>query len=103
MVLVAVLASVVAVIAGLGWYWHPSFEKIERLAYVTTPETKAFTAATVTSGSVSALPPGSSVRILEDRNLWSYVEIPAEGDYRRGWVQTAALTRFWPYDPGYLE
>lgn len=103
LVLVAVLASVVGVIAGLGWFWHPSFEKVERLAYVTTSETKAFTAATVTSGSVSALPPGSSVRILEDRDLWSYVEIPAEGEYRRGWVQTAALTRFWPYDPGYLE
>lgn len=103
LVFVRVLALIVAVLAGLGWYWRPTFEKIERLAIVTVPDTKAFTAATVTAGTVSALPPGSEVRRLEDRGIWTYVEIPGEDQNHRGWVQNAAFEPLWPYQRGYLE
>lgn len=100
---VRVLAVIVAVLAGLGWYWRPSFERIEKLAIITVPDTKAYTAATVTAGTVSSLPPGSEIRRLEDRGIWSYVEIPGEDQNRRGWVQNAAFEPLWPYQRGYLE
>jgi len=101
--LISVLAFTLAGIAALGWYWHPSFEKVHSLAFITTPDTKAYTAATVTSGSVMNLPPGSQVRRLEDRGAWAYVEIPTEGDTRRGWIQSDTMTAFWPFDAAYLE
>lgn len=100
---VRVLAVIVAVLAGLGLYWRPSFERIEKVAIVTVPDTKAYTAATVTAGTVSSLPPGSEIRRLEDRGIWSYVEIPGEDQNRRGWVQNAAFEPLWPYQRGYLE
>ncbi|OAI55464.1 hypothetical protein AYO49_05520 [Verrucomicrobiaceae bacterium SCGC AG-212-N21] len=105
LMLVRVLALAIGTIAALGWYWHPSYKKIENIAIVTAPNSKAYTAATVTSGSVSSLPPGSEVRKLEDRGSWCYVEIPVENDTRRGWVQSDVLTPFWPkeFGPGYLE
>lgn len=103
LMLVRVLALGVVTVAALGWYWHPSYEKIANLAVVTTPNAKAYTAATVTSGSVVALPPGSEIRRLEERGAWCYVEIPTEGEYRRGWVLAEWLTPFWPFDRGYLE
>jgi hypothetical protein len=105
LMLVLALAIALGSIAALGWYWHPSYKKIENLAIVTAPDTLAYTAATVTSGSVSKLPPGSEVRKLEDRGSWCYVEIPVENGTRRGWVQSDVLTPFWPKDfsPAYLE
>jgi hypothetical protein len=107
-----VIAAGSAAVAGVGWAAHPSYEKIANLAMVTAPGTKAYTAATVTSGTVSALPPGSEVRKLEERGAWSYVEIPAnpqtaddstERHPYRGWVQTSALTPCWPFKAEYLE
>jgi hypothetical protein len=112
LVLVAVIAAGSAAVAGIGWAAHPSYKKIANLAMVTAPGTKAYTAATVTSGTVSALPPGSEVRKLEERGAWCYVEIPAnpqtaddstERHPYRGWVQSSALTSCWPYEAGYLE
>jgi hypothetical protein len=111
LMLAAVVAAGVATVATLGWARHPSYDKIENLAVVTAPGTKAYTSATVTSGMVIPLPPGSEVRKIEDRGAWCYVEIPSPAsqqgsldlDPLRGWVQMNALTPFWPYDPGYLE
>ena len=103
LMLVRVLALGTVVVAALGWYWHTSYEKIEKLAVITTPNAKAYTAATITSGSVVSLPPGSEVRRLEERGPWCYVEIPTEGEFRRGWVLEEWLTPFWPFDRGYLE
>jgi hypothetical protein len=100
---VRVLALIAAVLAGLGWYWRPSYEKLERLAVITVPETQAYSAASVTAGTITKLPPGSEVRRLEDRGVWSYVEIPREEEPLRGWVMNAAFEPLWPYDRGYLE
>lgn len=103
LMLVRVIAIGIATVAALGWYWHPSYESVGRLSVVTVPNAKAYTAATVTSGSVVALPPGSEIRKLEERGAWCYVEIPTEGEFRRGWVQSEVLTPFWPFEKGYLE
>jgi hypothetical protein len=112
LMLVRVITVAVTTVAILGWYWHPSYEKLQKLAVVTAPGTKAYTAATVTSGSVSPLPPGSEVRRLEERGAWCYVEIPpppqsaddtVDRQAYRGWVQVDALTPYWPFDPAYLE
>jgi hypothetical protein len=112
LMLVRVIAVAVTTVALLGWVWHPSFEKLQKLAVVTAPGTKAYTAATVTSGSVSPLPPGSEVRKLEERGAWCYVEIPpppvsaddsSDRQALRGWVQMESLSPYWPFDPAYLE
>ena len=101
------LAVIVGSAGMLGWYWHPSYENVRDLAIVTASKASAYTAASTTSGSVIQLPPGSEVHKLEDRGAWCYVEIPTEGEHRRGWVQNEVLSPFWPadkkFDPGYLE
>lgn len=101
--LIAVLAAVTSAVCGLGWYWHPSYQKVADLAVVTATGAKAYTAATISSGSVRALPPGSEVRKLQDHGTWYYVEIPSEDEELRGWVRAETLTPFWPFDRGYLE
>ena len=103
MVFIRVLAVLTALFAGMGWYWRPTFAKIEKIAIITEPNTKAYTAATVTAGTVTALPPGSEVRRLEDRGQWTYVEIPGEDLVRRGWVLNSTFEPLWPYQKGYLE
>ncbi len=66
---------------------------------VTSREVRAYTAATVTSGSViDGIPPGSQVRLLEKRGAWSYVEIPTSGEHVRGWVESATYTPLWPWE-----
>jgi hypothetical protein len=105
LVTVAMLALLCGIGSGLCWYNHPSYGKLRDLAIVTAPNAAAYTGASVTSGSVINLPPGSEVRKLDDRDKWVYVEIPGSqgGDSKRGWVQSDTLSPFWPFDPGYLE
>lgn len=103
-VTVATLALVCGVVSATCWFNRPSYEKIRDLAVVTSPQASAYTAASITSGSVSSLPPGSEVRRLNDRGAWSYVEIPSSnGTPLRGWVQNEMLSPFWPFKPEYLE
>ncbi len=93
-------------LAALGWYWHPSYEKLRDHSIVTATRAPAYTAATVTGGTVINLPAGSSVRTLEERGDWLYVQTPptdAHPDGLLGWMQKETLSPFWPFDPGYLE
>ncbi len=75
-----------------------SEDRVKDIAIVTAQDVRAFTAATLTSGSVVDIPPGSQVRLLEKRGAWSYVEVPSGTDPVRGWVETPTLTPFWPWD-----
>lgn len=99
----AALALIIACISGVGWLFHPNYERVKDIFIVTAKEARAYTAASTTAGSVTDLRAGSEVRTLEDRGAWCYVEIPNEVENRRGWVQKDTLTPFWPFDPGYLE
>ena len=73
--------------------------RVKDVVVVTSREVRAYTAATVTSGSViDSIPPGSQVRLLEKRGAWSYVEIPTSGEHVRGWVESATYTPLWPWD-----
>lgn len=74
-------------------------ERVKDISIVTVPEVRAYTAATVTSGTVIDLPPGSQVRVLEQRGAWQYVEIPDEKENLRGWVEGGALTPLWIWEP----
>ena len=65
---------------------------------ITAREVSAYTSATITSGNVIALPPGSQVRLLEKRGAWSYVEVPSGDEHVRGWVESATYTPLWPWD-----
>jgi hypothetical protein len=94
------LALVIGVIALFGWNWHPSYQSIRALSLVTTPNTKAYTAASSTSGAVVELRVGSEVRKLEDRGQWCYVEIPTDTENRRGWVLNSVLSPLWAEDLG---
>jgi hypothetical protein len=103
-VTVATLALLCGIISAVCWSNRPSYEKIKDIAVVTSPKASAYTAASVTSGSVTPLPPGSEVRKLNDRGAWSYVEIPSvNSPPLRGWVQNEMLSPFWPFKPEYLE
>ncbi|MEZ5387397.1 MAG: BatD family protein [Prosthecobacter sp.] len=76
--------------------------RVKDVMIVTAKDVSAFTAATITSGSVIDLPPGSQVRLLEKRGAWSYVEIPGGGDLLRGWIETPVYTPLWPWKPELL-
>ncbi len=73
-------------------------DRVKDVMVVTAREVNAYTAATVTSGNVIAIPPGSQVRLLEKRGAWSYVEIPSGDEHVRGWVESATYTPLWPWD-----
>jgi hypothetical protein len=73
--------------------------RVEGVSIVTARDVRAHSAATSTAGPVIDLPPGSAVRLLEDRGAWVYCEIPWQVEPLRGWVETSALTPLWPYDP----
>lgn len=90
--LVAVPASGFAALRPLGG------ERVRDISVMTFADVRAFTAATVTSGTVIDLPAGSQVRILDKRGAWSYVEIPNNPENLRGWVETAAMTPLWIWD-----
>ncbi|WP_395716087.1 BatD family protein [Prosthecobacter sp.] len=75
-----------------------SAQRVKDMMVVTAKEVSAYTAATLTSGSVIDLPPGSQVRLLEKRGAWSYVEIPSADEPVRGWVESAVYTPLWPWD-----
>lgn len=102
-VFVRVVAGIVALFTIMGWYWHPSYKDVKDIVVVTTPDTRAYTAATATSGSVMNIPPGSGLKKLEERGAWTYVEIPTNNESHRGWVPSDAITALWPFDPGYLQ
>ncbi|WP_395745824.1 hypothetical protein [Prosthecobacter sp.] len=75
-------------------------ERVKDVMVVTSRDVRAYTAATVTSGSIidKDIPPGSQIRLLEKRGAWSYVEIPTSGEHVRGWIESAAYTPLWPWD-----
>ncbi len=75
-----------------------SAERVDQLAIVTAPDIRAYTAATTTAGTVIDLPPGSQVRILEQRGAWIYAEVPSRPENLRGWIENRALTPLWPWD-----
>lgn len=76
-----------------------SAERVEGISIVTQSDVNSYTAATVTSGSVIPLPPGSQIRTLEKRGTWLYVEIPSQPENLRGWVEAGAVTPLWIWDP----
>jgi hypothetical protein len=73
-------------------------DRVKDVMVVTPREVRAYTAATLTSGSVIEIPPGSQVRLLEKRGAWSYVEVPSGDGPVRGWVESAVYTPLWPWD-----
>ncbi len=73
-------------------------DRVKDVMVVTAREVSAYTSATITSGNVIALPPGSQVRLLEKRGAWSYVEVPSGDEHVRGWVESATYTPLWPWD-----
>lgn len=98
MLVVALGALLLIPAATLAAIRPPATSRVENISIVTQPDVDSYTAATVTSGSVIPLPPGSQVRQLEKRGTWFYVEIPSQPENLRGWVEAAALTPLWPWD-----
>lgn len=73
-------------------------DRVKDIMVVTARSVSAFTAATLTSGSVIDIPPGSQVRLLEKRGAWSYVEIPGGTGPLRGWIESSTYTPLWPWE-----
>ena len=68
---------------------------IEKFAVVKGGNVSALTAPAPGAEAVIALPPGSEVRILQDRGPWKYVDIPGE---LRGWVDSKSVAAIWPLE-----
>jgi hypothetical protein len=73
-------------------------DRVKDIMVVTVRGVSAFTAATLTSGSVIDIPPGSQIRLLEKRGAWSYVEIPSGTGPLRGWIESSTYTPLWPWE-----
>lgn len=98
-VIVSVIGLLILVPASAFAALRPeSAERVEGISIVTQPDVNSYTSATVTSGTVIPLPPGSQVRTLEKRGTWLYVEIPSQPENLRGWVESAAVTPLWVWD-----
>lgn len=84
-------------------------ERVDQVSVVVLPDMAALAGAAEQAGSVMDLPPGSQVRVLEERGPWRYVELPlrleASGrkERLRGWVPAVALTPLWPWEPGLVR
>lgn len=107
---VALLGLVGGTLGIVGWKLRPTYEEVKDIAIVTSPDAQSYTAATTTAGKVIALPPGTQVRKLEEQGAWIYVETWREdsssgavGQMFRGWVQSDALSSFWPFDARFLD
>ncbi|GEP42640.1 BatD family protein [Brevifollis gellanilyticus] len=98
-VVVCVVSIMVALPAGAFAALRPlGPERVKDISVVTLPDVNSYTSATVTSGSVIALPPGTQVRTLEKRGAWFYVEIPSSPENLRGWVESGSITPLWAWD-----
>jgi len=98
-VVVSIIGLIIAVPAGAFAALRPlGPDRVKDISVVTQPDVNSFTSATVTSGTVIALPPGSQVRTLEKRGPWFYVEIPGSPENLRGWVEAGAITPLWTWD-----
>lgn len=73
-------------------------QRVKDVVVVISKEVSAYTAATLTSGSVIDIPPGSQVCLLEKRGAWTYVEVPSGTGPVRGWIESATCTPLWPWD-----
>jgi len=101
-IMVALGITLMIASAGMALVRPSGSDRVKDVSIVTVKDTRAYSAAAHTASEVIELPPGSQVRILDTRGSWNYVEIPrtSEGaDILRGWVDTQALTPFWPWDP----
>lgn len=100
-VMIAIGITALIASAGMALIRPSGVDRVKDVAIVTVKDTRAYSAAAHTASEVIELPPGSQVRILDTRGSWNYVEIPrtSEGaDILRGWVDSQALTPFWPWD-----
>lgn len=95
-VCIAVPASTMAALRPLG----P--QRVRDISIVTQADVNAYTSATVTGGTVIALPPGTQIRVLEKRGSWFYAEIPSSSDPLRGWVESSAITPLWIWDASWV-
>ncbi len=95
----AVLGFFLCTASATGAIARPSgAQRTAGLHTVTAAKPKIHTAASSTSGTVmDLLPAGSTVRLLEKRGAWSYIEIPGQPDPLRGWIETDSIASLWPW------
>ena len=89
-------------LGALAWYARPDFRSLQNLVFVTANDATAHTAAAEISGHVIAVPAGSTMRRIEERGAWTYVEIPQPDENVYGWLLAKDLVPVWPYDPKML-
>ena len=96
---VALVVGTIAVALGVvGLSARPNADSLKDLVFVTASDALAHTAAAEISGHIISVPPGSTVKRLETRGAWTYVEIPQPDENVFGWLKTKDLEPVWPYD-----
>lgn len=100
----AVIGFFVCTAGAAGAAARPSgADQVTGIHKITAAKAKAHTAASSTSGTVmDSVPAGSTVRLLEKRGAWSYVEIPGEPDPLRGWIESDSMAALWPWPVEWL-
>ena len=102
-IVLAMFAGITGAVLGVvALNGRPTSATLQDLAFVTQQDALAHTAAAEISGHVISVPAGSTVRCLEKRGAWTYVEIPQEDENVFGWLPSAGLEPVWPYDPNKL-
>ncbi len=90
---VGVLALLSLVLGISGFVVTRPLEPGAQSAMITGKAAKAHYAPALTSSTVTPLPEGTAVKILNDVSDWTYVELP---DKRLGWVKNDKLERLLP-------
>lgn len=91
-----ICGPIIAILASISVYFmqrgnlDPS-----QLAIVVGDEVLALSGPFPDAQGVTAIPPGSEVRIRADREKWFFVYIPGES---AGWVKNEDIAPLWPYE-----
>jgi hypothetical protein len=96
------LAFVCTIAAASGWLIRSKQQPPQTLSVVMSEDLSVLNAPADSADPLISINAGSLVHVLEERDKWSYLELPGETG-TRGWLKTAALEKLWPYSPALVE
>jgi hypothetical protein len=90
----AVCGGILVVLASAGLWILRGGNDPAKIFIVTRPDIAATTGPFPGAKPVIGLPPGTEVKVVAQRDRWSFVHIPGA---RAGWIDSDAIQPLWPY------